>query len=47
MVMRSTEREGSGGGKESVAPNQQGPRDGNKENAKTKKTLKGTMEKRM
>ena len=44
--MRSTER-GGGGGKESVATNQLGPRDGNKENAKTKKTLKGTVEKRM
>ena len=46
MVMRSTER-GGGGGKESVATNQLGPRDRNKENAKTKKTLKGSVERRM
>ena len=45
--MRSNERGVGCGGKESVANNQQGSRDGNKENVKTKKTLKGTMEKRM
>ena len=45
--MRRTERRRGGGGKESVATNQLGPRDGNKENAKTKKTLKSTMERRM
>ena len=47
MVMRSTERRRGGGGKESVATNQLGPRDRNKENAKTKKTLKGSVERRM